>query len=640
MLVPLTLTQPAPPTETLMQEISSFPIALVCMPFASAKIASIQIGLLTAIAQREGFETGNYYFNLDLAAQLGPECYEKLCEHRGHLTGEWLFAKAAFGGDAPQRGEQFLASFPGEVAWVKKIGKDGEYLIDLRERILPQFLDKCLNETDWSRYGAVGFSSTFQQNVACLGLARRIKEGFPEVKIIFGGSNMESEMGPEYGRAFPFVDYVVSGEADVIFPALLKTLASRRPAGTLQGVSSREPESAGYNGSEVSPFTDLDSSPVPNYEPYFARAEELGLLPHYKNDWALPVESSRGCWWGKKHHCTFCGLNGGGMTFRAKTPERFMSELSALASRHRISSFEAVDNILDLKYLPAVFSKIEENKTDYRFFYEVKANLTRAQIRSLYKGGVRSIQPGIESMSSNILKLMRKGCTMLQNVRCLKWCFYYNIKVGWNLLCGFPGETSQDYEQQAEVLKCIQHLEPPTGCSRIWLERFSPYYHDRESFPISNVRPQASYGNVYPEHVNLDKIAYFFDYEMSGTLSEREIEPLQKLVGAWQKAWGSEESRQSLFYRRTGDGILLDYKFASGEQGTYSFSRTLAHIYEFCGETMHTPRQVAEQLTSAGEGNFGEEEVREALDEFCGARLMLSEDDKYLSLAIPANPNW
>jgi ribosomal peptide maturation radical SAM protein 1 len=385
---------------------------------------------------------------------------------------------------------------------------------------------------------------------------------------------------------------------------------------------------------------DLDASPVPNYTSYFARADELGLASHYRAEWALPVESSRGCWWGKKHHCTFCGLNGLGMAFRAKSPGRFMDELAELTRRHLISSFEAVDNILDLKYIPDIFARIEQSRTDYRFFYEVKSNLTREQIRALYRGGVRCVQPGIESLSSHVLRLMRKGCTMLQNVRCLKWCFYYNIRVGWNLLSGFPGETGEDYREQMNVLQAISHFEPPRSVNRIWLERFSPYYQDRELFPVSNVRPQASYRYVYPEHVDLEKAAYFFDYEMDGTVPDCEHRATKEFVAKWQEDWNSDR-RHALFYRRTGDGLLVDYNRGPEKTGTYRFTGALGAIYEYCVENMRTPRQVAAYLRELPEQyDFEEGEVRDAMDEYCSAALMISEDDRYFSLAVPSNPNW
>jgi ribosomal peptide maturation radical SAM protein 1 len=363
-------------------------------------------------------------------------------------------------------------------------------------------------------------------------------------------------------------------------------------------------------------------------------------MNYYKNVWMLPFESSRGCWWGAKHHCTFCGLNGQGMAYRAKTSERVMRELSQLSHKHHISAFEAVDNILDLKYLDGLFGQIKQGRLDYQFFYEVKANLSRAQIKTLYEGGVRRIQPGIESMSTNILRLMRKGCSMLQNVICLKWALYYDIRVSWNLIWGFPGETRADYEKELEVLKRITHLEPPKGSGRIWLERFSPNYTDRETFPVRNVRPEASYSHVYPAHVNLDKAAYFFDYVMGDTVPAETHLPTGDFLNEWQESWDSDE-RHALTYRRTSDGLLIDYKWGADKQGTYSLFGPLALIYEFCVETTHTVDQVVRHLqNSIGDSKFSAAEVQDVTDEFCSANLMLSEDGKYLSLALPANRTW
>jgi radical SAM superfamily enzyme YgiQ (UPF0313 family) len=64
----------------------------------------------------------------------------------------------------------------------------------------------------------------------------------------------------------------------------------------------------------------------------------------------LPFESARGCWWGMRHHCTFCGLNGQTMAFRAKRPQRVLEELRDLARRYHSFKFMAVDNIIALFY--------------------------------------------------------------------------------------------------------------------------------------------------------------------------------------------------------------------------------------------------------------------------------------------------
>ena len=61
----------------------------------------------------------------------------------------------------------------------------------------------------------------------------------------------------------------------------------------------------------------------------------------------------------------------------------------------------------------------------------------------LHLAGVHRIQPGIESLSNNVLKLMRKGTTGIRNIQLLKWCKQYKIAVDWNILYGFPGKPER-----------------------------------------------------------------------------------------------------------------------------------------------------------------------------------------------------
>jgi ribosomal peptide maturation radical SAM protein 1 len=381
---------------------------------------------------------------------------------------------------------------------------------------------------------------------------------------------------------------------------------------------------------------DLDALPTPIYDEYFDRAQRLQLTGHAFYLPTLPFESSRGCWWGQKHHCTFCGLNGLGMAYRAKQPARALRELNELARRHRVTEFAVVDNILDMKYVHEFFSEIEQNRNDYTFFYEVKANLTREQLRLLRNGGVRRIQPGIESLSSEVLQLMNKGCTMLQNVRFLKWALYYRLHVSWNLLWRFPGEREEYYVKELEVLRKISHLQPPNGCGGIWLERFSPYFASQDAYPIRDIRPEASYYHVYPRDVQVEKVAYFFDYSMGDTLPDDVHVETQRLVGEWQERWKSHQMH-TMQFRRTPDCLFVDVDCGPERRGTYSFEGALAALYEYCSETFRSVAQATEHLHGLPEGkDASEEDVAWALEEFCRRDLMVGEDGKYLSLALPA----
>jgi ribosomal peptide maturation radical SAM protein 1 len=615
----------------------AFRVALVCMPFCMADRPSVQLGLLSAIAREAGFPTDTYHLNLELAALI-PDAYGGLCSHRGRMTGEWLFSIAAFGDKVPPDDALYFDAFPEELGWAAKGGKDAAYLSALRHDVLPRFIDSCLESVDWGSYEVIGFTSTFQQNVASLALARRIKERHPEVSIVFGGANMEDEMGPEYARVFPFIDYIVVGEGDLVFPELLRRLARGESPAGMPGVVFRDADGI-VNSGQAPPVLDLDLLPTPSYDEYFERARCLGLAQRPGAIFALPFESSRGCWWGAKHHCTFCGLNGLGMAFRAKSPTRVLAELGELMERYRSNMFQATDNIMDMKYVTQLFTRIADARSDYQFFYEVKANLTREQLRLLRSGGMRWIQPGIASLSTHVLQLMRKGCTMLQNVRLLKWALYYRLRVGWNLIWGFPGETAEDYRRELQVIKLLSHLEPPNACGRIWMERFSPVFTDRASFPGRLLSPEPSYAAAYPQEIALDKIAYFFEYELQDTSEPEVHRPTNEWVDRWKAEWHSEGAA-SLFSRRSSDMLFIDEARIGHERGTYSFAGPMASAYEFCGDTMHTAEQVAEHLCASAGGRYGDAEIEAALDEFCQRGLMLEEDGKYLSLAIPVNPNW
>jgi len=83
------------------------------------------------------------------------------------------------------------------------------------------------------------------------------------------------------------------------------------------------------------------------------------------------------------------------------------------------------------------------------FSYQTRPELNRDELCTLFAGGVKYIQPGIESLSDVILRLMRKGTTGLRNLQLLRWCSEIGMDVTWRILHGFPGEPVSEYERMA-----------------------------------------------------------------------------------------------------------------------------------------------------------------------------------------------
>jgi ribosomal peptide maturation radical SAM protein 1 len=586
---------------------------------------------LAELARAAGWEADVVHANLEFAALVGRKRYEVLCAHRGTLLSEWLFAGAAF--DAPSvsisdvtpRDEFEITS--GALGLEPAAAED--WLQRVRRVLVPVYLETLFGGTDWGSYDVVAFTSTFQQNVASFALARLIKERRPDVFILFGGANFDGGMGPAYLEAVPFVDAAAIGEADRSFPALLRCLATGEDPAAVPGIACRVESGRVQLGGETVPFDDLDQLPIPDYSDYFDRAERLGFFEDAQHTAVdLPFESARGCWWGAKHHCIFCGLNAQTMRFRSKAPARVVTEVLELSRRYHSLSLEAVDNIIDVGYLRTVLPELSNAGVDLDIFYETKSNVSPAGLGAMAAAGIRRIQPGIESLSTPLLAAMRKGTTGIRNVNFLKWCQHHGVRPSWNLLWGFPGETREHYEVQVRLMEDIVHLQPPDGEGRLWLERFSPMFTSPAEFGVRDVRPTASYTAVYPPEVDLSRAAYFFDYTMDGALPDEAFHDLKAMLARWRGLWRSP-SRPSLRARNGPDFVEIAEARPGRREGTYLLTGTVAAVHRACQERPVAAHVVADAL---GESL---ETVDDVVASLCERGLMWAEGDAAVTLAVP-----
>ncbi|RYY26912.1 MAG: RiPP maturation radical SAM protein 1 [Sphingomonadales bacterium] len=484
----------------------------VSMPYAAIERPSLALGTLAAALAREGVTAHTIHGNMMFAERIGAAHYETF--NSSDITmqmGEWTFSEAAFGsfGDV----EAYIELLTG-------VGMPGDSLRNalLSARVIANaFVADLAAEIVAKRPRMLGCSSVFQQNCASLALLRQVRALDPGIITLLGGANCEGQMGIATHRHYPWVDYVVSGEADHLLAGLCHQIIAQGrdvPVEELAyGVIGPRCRSDGEDLVRQEPpralINNLDELPIPDFDDYF---DQLALSPLRKSILpGLPVETSRGCWWGAKHHCTFCGLNGAGLAFRAKSEARAKEEILALGERYHLNRFMTVDNILDLKYFRNLLPDLADNY-DNLFFYETKANLTRAQVELLSRAGVRWIQPGIEALHDGLLKLLKKGCSAAINVQLLKWAYNNGIWVMWNHLHGAPGEDYEWYEKVAELLPKLAHLQPPLGGSMtpIRFDRFSPYFDNAASFGL-RLEPYPAYSHVYPLPIEqIADQAYFF----------------------------------------------------------------------------------------------------------------------------------
>jgi ribosomal peptide maturation radical SAM protein 1 len=600
---------------------SMLDVAFVVMPFADVERPAIGVSLLQAAAKRLGFTSFIHYFNLDLAEAIGHELYGQLSNlvPSESLVGEWFFADLLF--ELPPE-HDYVAKVlrrhapPGMIAQVLEARK-------LRRR----FVENCAQKILRTHPRVIGFTTTFHQTCASLAVAKQLKQADSGIPIAFGGANCEGEMGHELLRTFSFIDYVCTREGDVVFPEFLDRYLRSGDRRGGPGLLSRHDVDGQQSPRLV---TAMDGLPTPDYVDYFARLEDSPIRDRL--DPTVLVETSRGCWWGAKHHCTFCGLNGETMHFRSKSPSRAMAEIVELAGLHGVKRMDFVDNILDMRYFATLIPMLGQSKLELEIFYEVKANLRRDHIAALSVAGVKRVQPGIESFSDQVLALMQKGCTGLQNIQLLRWCAEYDVQPLWNLIAGFPGEDPKEYQEMALLVPLLTHLPPPTGCSPIRLDRFSPLFTRAAEVGLREVRPNPAYYYVFPlGRRALSRLAYFFDFEYP---DGRDPDSYIRSLGAAAQTWiathaqGSQDTpRLDATWTAPGAWRVVDTR-ACATKHEHRLTGSAARIYTACDRA---------QARSALRRKFVDmtaDEFDAAIEAMVEDKLLLCRNGWLLSLAV------
>ncbi len=617
-----------------------FRIALVNMPFAGAFLPSIALTQLRSVVEAElgdRAETRLLYLNHDFVRHLDARFYDFVAGTVDAVTsglGDWFFRDVAFPGLADNSDEYFRRHFSSRQHEKEAMRP---YLLEKR-RSLDAFLDELIESYDLASYQLVGFTSMFSQNAACFAMARKLKQRDPRIVTAIGGANCEASMGRVIARQVPALDYVFNGPALTSFPQLVRHLIDgdeagcRRIAGVLSRLTSTLTEiGAAAPPVEIGRELDIDVDVPLDYDDFFASLDEkVGAGAPAQ----VLFETSRGCWWGERAHCTFCGLNGVTMKYRAMEPSRALRSIRGLLDRYasRASRFQCVDNIMPREYLTEVFPHLQ-TPAHVSIFYEVKADLKEREMEVLARAGVTAIQPGIEALSTSTLRLMRKGTTAFQNLKFLKSCLAHGIDPQWNLLVGFPGEEDGVYQKYWEDLPLLAHLPPPSGVYPVRFDRFSPYHVQAKEYGLA-LEPCEFYAMVYPfDAAALNDLAYFFiDRQYTSRYlaqTAQWIARLRQRIDDWKARWESADGglKPRLVLASSGRSPAV-HDSRSGRTIEHEVGARGARLLQLLGRQARLS-WLAEQM-----GDLSSAEVEREVMALERRGLIFREDDLFMSLVI------
>ncbi len=523
-----------------MEKRPGYDVILVVPPFRTMGGPALGASIVASACEFDGVQTKVFYADLALAEIIGcPTCVDLSARSR---LSQSVFRWFALKGEREPRDPGMFFERLFQV-YAEKIGFryprmtessshfSSEDLLSCLEKI-PAYLDLvCDRILAWSPK-IVGFSCLFSQILAAMAIAARIKQLSPNLLLVLGGPCTVTPMGQAIQTLAPCFDFVFSGESEIEFPRFVAQFIND---GTLPS----------DKFIECSQLDDLDACPIPNYDDYFNQIRQTFSHSQVENlltEW-LPIETSKGCYRTEKQPCAFCGLNADTQGYRYKSPRRAIEEVRRLADKYDVASFIATDNILPARYFREVFPVLARSgPRNLKLFYEVQSGLSPRQLDLCVKAGLVSIQPGIETLSSSILKLIRKGVTAGQNLCLLRDCHSRQISVLWNFMLGIPGDRKEDYEAMIRLIPKIEHFQPPTIWRTLIIDRFGSYFKSPHEYGITNIRPLPEHKLIFFEHDLFDQITNQFtgDYESAflqdGALAESMLEELNRWTALWNEA--------------------------------------------------------------------------------------------------------
>lgn len=606
-----------------------FRISLVNMPFADLPLPSIALTQLKSTLESifdKQIAVEILYFNHDFAKYLGTELYTYLANSMESLDsglGDWFFRGIAFPELPDNSDEYFNRYFPRHNPGKRRIMEQ----ITEKKPGIDQLLQELISKHDLDQAQLVGFTSMFMQNTASFAMARKLKIRNSALITIMGGANCEFPMGGVIAQRVKGIDYVFSGPALKSLPEFVRCclMGNMSNVAQIPGLFAREvplPSGSRVIGEELS----IDVPVELDYEPFISRLQE-----YFDNEIKpiLTLETSRGCWWGERAHCTFCGLNGATMAYRAMKPELAIKLFNSMFRYFgKVEQIQVVDNILPKNYLREVLPFLN-TPSNMHIFYEVKADLSEQDVAVLARARVKSVQPGIEALATSTLKLMKKGTTAFQNLKLLKSCAIHGVVPSWNLLVGFPGETEEVYKKYIAVIPLLTHLCPPSGAYPVRFDRFSPYFDEAGKYQLS-LRPLDFYSLIYPfNEEDLENLAYYFkDQNTEDATAEyflqmvQWIDELRAKVVEWRGLWKIEATRPRLFLH--DDNVVFDSRSgAILEYGISEMGKALLRQLERPTRFTDLSKMFSSDIDVAGE-----------IAELQKRGLLFHEDDRLFSLVL------
>jgi anaerobic magnesium-protoporphyrin IX monomethyl ester cyclase len=300
--------------------------------------------------------------------------------------------------------------------------------------------------------------------VALAELSRCLRSGIP---VVFGG--WHSSLLPEQTLASGKADIVVRGQGERTLLEIVRCLQDGQSVESVSGLSYRTKHGPMHNPDRLPDR--LNDLPAPAFSMVNFDAYERVTGAR-----KLPYASSLGC----PYACNYCTDQVFyERKFNAYPASRVIDEVTDLVSRYRLREVAFLDSNFPVNVRRAVDIARGFIDSTVRFAWTFQAStdllcrMTDDEVCLLGESGVTHMGFGTESASEKVLELMNKRHQRIDEMfETARKSEKAGIRVTFNLILGYPGETQED---RAETFRVMNEISLAYSNVRFSPNIFTPY---------------------------------------------------------------------------------------------------------------------------------------------------------------------
>ena len=172
---------------------------------------------------------------------------------------------------------------------------------------------------------------------------------------------------------------------------------------------------------------------------------------HHGNS-ALTISTQRGC----PYTCKWCSTAVYGQSYRRRSPQNVVDEISEIVQTYNPDSLWFVDDVFTVshKWLESFANELESRKMNVRFECITRADRMNENVVQLLKrAGCFRVWIGAESGSQKVIDLMDRRVDVNQVRKMIQLSKKCGIKAGTFIMLGYPGETEEDIFETLKPFK-------------------------------------------------------------------------------------------------------------------------------------------------------------------------------------------